>query len=252
MSETIRFVVGDRFEGFAANDGAIRYSDLVEALSRGVVDRSTVFVAGQGLDEDRIATLRRALDAHGFQTPLVSWPQPPCADRTLTHKHHPENILVSVPRRIDEDVFETALLIDDRNEVMSDHMTGQHIQGMVLLEAARQTWTAVTEAHFIDPGAGPLSFVIDALAVDFRSFVFPMPATLRYRVLERETGRFEVRFHALITVVQDERDVATIDARFQVLPARLVAKQERLAARATLDWHERTVPSLIPMAEPIA
>lgn len=47
-------------------------------------------------------------------------------------------------------IFESHLMLNDRCAEMSDHVTGQHLQGMILIEAARQMTLAVTEMYFID------------------------------------------------------------------------------------------------------
>jgi hypothetical protein len=56
--------------------------------------------------------------------------------------------MLSLPRRVSESCFEADVLVDDAGEHMSDHVSGQHLPGMVLIEAARQMILAVTEEFF--------------------------------------------------------------------------------------------------------
>jgi hypothetical protein len=46
------------------------------------------------------------------------------ADRAITHKHIPANSLISMPVYAADNVLEADILIDDKNEIMSDHLTG--------------------------------------------------------------------------------------------------------------------------------
>src|SRR5690625_2275198 len=63
---------------------------------------------------------------------------PQRASSALSHKHNPKNTLVSMPRQVTADTFELHLMIDEDCELMNDHLSGQHVQGMVLIERSEE------------------------------------------------------------------------------------------------------------------
>jgi hypothetical protein len=202
-------VVGDRFAEFLNHPGTIAASQLAGRETAGLV-------AGQGLSADVLA---------GLAAPVP-------VRQELTHKRLAKNVMIGEPYTVD-DGYAAPLLLDERCETLEDHLTGQHIPAVALTEAARQTWTAVTEM-FYPSGPRPTRFVIDELSSRFRCFVFPLPATLFYRVLAHERDAVQRRFHAEITVHQSGVDAAQFDVRFRVVLEKIGVKQEFLAARQAL------------------
>ncbi|MDP1217553.1 AfsA-related hotdog domain-containing protein, partial [Klebsiella pneumoniae] len=65
------------------------------------------------------------------------------------HKRKKANILITSPEKRDEDNYCARLILQDASELLCDHQTGQHIQGMVLIEAARQTIIATSEKFLL-------------------------------------------------------------------------------------------------------
>src|SRR5439155_12080056 len=110
------------------------------------------------------------------------------ASGKLSHKHLPSNTLISHPYESDiADVYEASLLVDDACADMSDHVTGQHLQGMIFIEAARQMFLAVSECyHLRDQSDKTFYFVINSFNVSFHAFAFPVRTQIRYHVLRKE------------------------------------------------------------------
>ena len=61
---------------------------------------------------------------------------------------------------------------------MSDHQTGEHVQGAVLIEAARQMFMACATTYELSPEAsakiGDMQFALNEMRVVFHNFVFPI------------------------------------------------------------------------------
>lgn len=201
-------VVGDRFERFLLNRDTMAVSAL---LASGRVTRPVV--VGQGLSAEQL----REVDG-----PV---PAPP----HLTHKEHQKNVMIGEPIRTGDDAFAVDLVVDERVEVLEDHLTGQHIPAIVLTEAARQTWTAVTERFLLADHGG--RFVIDSLSSVFRRYVFPLPATLHYRLVHRHSTAVEEVFRCVVTVQQCGRVAAEFEAGYRVISLAICEKQEAMAAR---------------------
>src|SRR6056297_3072091 len=133
--------------------------DLPEQILPGHTD----LMRGQGLSDQDVADLVSRIEARdptgrrwsvgGLRT------APLRADSKLSHKRETCNTLISRPERLDEDHYTLDICIDQDCELMGDHQSGQHVQGMILVEAARQAFLAVTETYFPNPVAEKTYFV---------------------------------------------------------------------------------------------
>jgi hypothetical protein len=155
------------------------------------------------------------------------------ADRAVTHKRYASNVMIGPPAQRATDEFTADLMIDDRCELLADHLTGQHIPAVTLMEAARQMWTAVTECFYRD-GPHETHFVVGALSGQFRHFVFPFAATLCYQLLGHEVTAVGQLFRCRIGVEQNGRRAADIASSYRVIPAEVGEKHEARAARQVL------------------
>jgi hypothetical protein len=133
MQTDVVIVVGNVFHEFAHKTGAVTAGE-VEALNRSTVstERDIRLLFGQGVTtREASVSLDRfhdVADASNFGQ-IVSR-----AGGHLSHKHKDHNTLIGAPEQIGERVYSAPLLIDERSELMGDHQTGLHIQGMLQVE----------------------------------------------------------------------------------------------------------------------
>jgi A-factor biosynthesis hotdog domain len=231
------YVVGDRFEGFSDNSRVTTVRQFCKLAEVGGVTAGTRVILGQGVSRTSKQQIRSCLTASGLEASvnLVDHSSPK-ADRYLCHKHRPENSLVSIPRRVDETQFEMDLVIDDGCADLSDHVTGQHLQGMLLMEAARQAFLAVSEAYY---GEG-LSryFVVNTMNVEYLNFAFPLPTLIRYDVDALERSRHgTLRFESTVTFVQCAREICRVQVVFSVYGTEYLERREALAAADSLQHY---------------
>ena len=194
MPSRVIHVVGDRFVGFAhGNPEVITISELERQLEAGELRGELDIIVGQGLQADRLQRLQAHAAAPGNAARMTVHVAGSTerAERPLTHKHFEQNVMISMPVQVGEHRYEANLLLDDRCAEMGDHVTGRHVQGMVLAEAARQLAVAVVEHFYLRrPEAGPSrAFVLSKLDINYHSFAFPVSTRLECNVLERKTGR---------------------------------------------------------------
>lgn len=158
------------------------------------------------------------------------------ASRLQTHKHHIHNSIISHPARVGDNCFEAALLLDERCELMADHQTGQHIQGMILIEAARQLFLAVTEEYFIGQAVHDrYYFVINNIEVKFMGFVFPLGAMLRYEIVSADTANpARMRFETVVSVIQGDACATQIAFGFTAFHASKIEAKEQQQAQVLL------------------
>ncbi|MBB4868223.1 acyl-CoA thioesterase FadM [Pseudomonas nitritireducens] len=137
---------------------------------------------------------------------------------------------------------------------MLDHLTGQHVQGMVLLEACRQMFLAVTEQFHLDDYESPKRyFVLNEMNVRYTAFAFPLPAQIRYRVLDKQRPRPDrVDIHAEMEVWQGEQPVTGVTVKFTVMDAEKLGKREAKLASRAVSTHVNTLRrrlNMIPHSE---
>jgi hypothetical protein len=236
------YVVGDRFEGFSDNARVTTIRQFCKSAVVGGFTPGTKAIIGQGVSKANVQRMRRCLTESGLEASvdLIDFSSPK-ADRYLCHKHRPENSLISVPRKVSDTLYEMDLVIDDGCSDLSDHTTGQHLQGMLLVEAARQAFLSVTESQYIND-AIPRYFVINTLNVEYPAFAFPLPTLIEYEILAFERGKHEtLRFDSLITFVQCSRQTCRVRVSFCVYGLDYIEKREATGAAESLQHYLNSV-----------
>jgi hypothetical protein len=234
-------VVGERFNGFAREHPEVTtLPELERMLQDGTLPSDTTVIIGQGISDERLRSLRERIESQDPRTRVTLETDPRAlerADSRLTHKHQVQNIMISIPEQVVEgERYAASLLLDDRCAEMSDHVTGQHIQGMVLIEAARQMLLAVTERHFLQEQRDRSNYyVINQLDTTFHSFGFPLGLDIEQQILSRKEGnRGSLSFEAKITLIQGGELLAEVKARYSVYDAAFLSTREAAKARQTL------------------
>lgn len=236
----LQLVIAEEFNHFVKKPGVLAYGTLLEQLRSNRVEtlRGKTLVAAQGLSEmqiDHAFCLGISLGLSQEFACWNEWSKHARAGYALSHKHRDENVLISVPRRVDDSNFEADVLIDSRSELMLDHLTGLHVQGMVLTEACRQMFIATTEAHCMGADApAKRYFVINEMNMRFLQFAFPLPATIRYQLQDVQRPRADrMSVVAEMEVWQNGRAVAAMGVKFGVFDdAYLGPREHQLAEQA--------------------
>lgn len=249
------FVVGNKFHAFCANDGVLTIGELERMVDNGecmALLADVQLVAGQGLREAEVLKLKDAM----FMVNMRNGPvckqavtaRSVRAGCLMTHKRKLQNSIISSPEQLGTDLYEAALLLDERSELMGDHQTGQHIQGMVLVEAARQMFLAVTERYFIgidEPNR--YYFVINGMDVAFTGFVFPVEALLRYQVLYKQIdNRARMCFRTEVSILQAGKCATKVHFDFTAFLAEKIERKEKEQAATVLLQLRDTMPSTHP------
>lgn len=249
-----RIVVGDRLKSQLPDDQRLMsISDAEALLTARPAHQATAPMAlhlGQGIAHDRLFRLYEQFcgtsepDAH---VTLVPGSLPSKADQALTHKHHPHNVAISVPRAHGDGTYVAELLVDEHCADMSDHLTGQHMPGMVIAEAARQMMIAVTEKFFIlTKHQAGLRFVTHQMSVTYHDFVLPFPVTLRFLPLTlRRAGEHNLSASCEIRFMQSDRVATSATFSYSVVDKRYLESRE-----GTLI--ERWLDEAITTARPVA
>ncbi|MGQ0838317.1 AfsA-related hotdog domain-containing protein [Actinokineospora sp.] len=234
-------LVGDRFETFAAQDRVETVNRFVGNVRLGVYDELTGRVrllAGQGVDASDWDTIRTELGRTGlldrFVLPTRLPEVVPAAD---VHKRREENVLLADVECRGPSSLAALLRLSDLNEMVVDHVTGQHLSGMILIEAGRQTVLVAVKELVLAEGTGTdHSLVLGSLTAAFDHYVFPIGAELRVELTELATSRPVRReFSAEVTISQAGRVAVRLDFDFQVVRTRVVTRIEATHAASALD-----------------
>lgn len=234
-------VVADRFHRFARGDRVLTVSGLLALLTApgpDVAGCHWVVHPGQGVDSTDCDLLETAgeksetavclADAATFRQE----PEPPA----VVHKERPENVLLAGVRSPTAQLCVADLRIHRDNELILDHHTGEHVQGIVIVEAMRQICIAQFETA-VRPGLGGIAYagVWKRIDLSFQDFLFPLPATVESLIEESDLGReTHLKFRATTAVRQDGRTVATAGIEYSMIgQSRIDALERRKADQAT-------------------
>jgi hypothetical protein len=177
-------VVADRFARFARGDRVLTLSGLLALLAPGAPEPAGghwVVHLGQGLDATDVDLIEAAREKSGVAVCLADparfrmAPEPP----GTVHKTRPENVLLAGVHHPAAGRCRAGLRIHRDNELVLDHHTGEHVQGMVIIEAMRQICLAQFETAF-RPDLPPAWYagVWKRIDLSFEDFLFPLPATV--------------------------------------------------------------------------
>lgn len=243
MSRKIH-VVGERFTGFAReNPEVITLPELERMLNEGGLPSDVTLVIGQGVQDERLQRVRERVGSlePAMRVTLELDPRASQrADPRLAHKAHGHNIMISTPEQVVEgELYTASLLLDDGCAEMSDHVTGQHLQGMVLIEAARQMLLAVTERYFLqDRDNRSHYFVLNQLDTSFHAFGFPLGVEIQHQILSRQEGkRGSLSFETKTRLLQGGELLTEVRMRFSVYDAAFLSTREAAKAREAIERH---------------
>lgn len=236
-------VVSDKFKEFASNKDVITRSDLYDLINAENLIypklQRIALILGQGFSENDIDLLlesvNKSKNRHYFDTNFLSNNYKK-ASKELTHKRHIENILISDPERTSESAFAAQLLIDERCDMMSDHQTGLHVQGMLLVEAARQLYLAIMEKFILPNCEKSLYFVFNELKVNYSKFNFPLPSKMKAEIIEPEERKGKNKdYNMNVEIIQCNTSCVSMTLKGTMMSSKLVDIMEARSSNHTIN-----------------
>ncbi|MGW5053097.1 AfsA-related hotdog domain-containing protein [Actinokineospora sp. NPDC004072] len=246
-------LVGERFAAFAANPGVATVNRFIGNIRGGLYDDLPDPVrigAGQGVDASDWAVVAAELGRRGlldgFHLPAV----PVVVAADLVHKRSQENVMLADARRRGPERLAARLCLSDMNELVLDHVTGQHVAGMVLIEAARQLMHLANHELVVEDNAH--SFVLCSLAAAFDGYVFPLGVDLECALTRLETSKpARLDYCAEVLISQGGETRARVRAEYQIVRSRSLSRQEAMLAAKAAAAAEHDVPPRV-CATPVA
>lgn len=253
-------LVGERFETFARNEGVETVNRFIGNVRSGLCDDlagPVALVAGQGLDASDWEAVRSELTRRGlldrFQLPVQA---PEVVPASHVHKRNGENVMLADARRVGPMRLAARLCLSDMNELVTDHVTGQHLSGMVLIEAGRQMIQLATREFVFDGGDDSAhSMILCSLTAAFESYVFPLEVDVEVELTKLPTSKpARMEFSAEVSISQSGARAVRVSATYQVVRARGLARQEGAMATRAIRVHadaERG-PAVVPAVPTVA
>jgi hypothetical protein len=238
-TRTAIVLVGDRFQPFRTAGLGMTAADFAAAVAEGEYDGCDTPVCvhvGQGVDEGALECAAAAIDHRNLGDRLLlrraDLPTPIASH--AVHKQDPRNVLVADLEQTGPNAFEAAMRIHNDNELATDHQSSLHIQGMILVEAARQMFLAVCEVAYLRHWSGhEFAFLLTAIDTKFKRPVYPMPVHMSLVAHRVETSNINrIQFDVETRFLQAGQEAAAIAVRCAVRPAELSQRGEVFAARA--------------------
>lgn len=187
MEAKIKYIVGNKFNTFATNPGVLTVSSFLEMLDKieNQIDANE-YILGQGITESQEKNIYTKIHTKNLMNKIsVHFREYTKPESKITHKKKRKNVMITTPVQVSQNLYRSHLDIDDSCAEMSDHVTGHHLQGMVLIEAARQLMLAVSELYYLDfKRKGKMYFILNSIRTEFKGFMFPIKSTIEYEVLE--------------------------------------------------------------------
>lgn len=218
-------LVGERFDGFLRAGLGVTAAGFARAVSHGEYDdlpEPVQVILGQGLDEEAVTTATDAIAARGLGGRLLPDPGdlPVPVATGAVHKHDARNVLLADFRFDGAQTFEASLRLHNDNELILDHQSGAHLQGIVLIEAARQLLLAVCELEYLRSWPDQrFAFLLSQVDVRFDRPVFPLPLRIRATARRAEAENVNRMWFELEAVfTQGDREAAVTTAATAVRP----------------------------------
>ncbi|NUR57738.1 MAG: hypothetical protein HOV87_03405 [Catenulispora sp.] len=242
-------LVGSRFDSFITAGLGLSAAAFAEVVARGGYDGLPEPVqvhVGQGLDEAAVARAGEAVERRGLGDRLLLDPRdlPIPVEARVVHKHDPRNVLLADFEYCGPHTFEASLRLHNDNELLQDHQSGPHLQGMVLIEAARQMFLAICELEYLRPWSDQaFSFLLTQLDTRFNRPVFPLPLRMRLTAHRAETEDMNrMRFNVETRFVQCGQETATSTVAAAVRPLEPTRQIELRSAETAIAALEKARP----------
>ncbi len=228
-----KFIIGDCFERFNRHVDVLSLGSFKKLDTRAIETSSYQYIIGQGISSSDLDDIKNSnLSLYH----LIANPEVVEKNPEIAHKRKIENCHITRPLKISDTDYQLDVVVDSKCCDISDHITGEHINGVVLIEAARQAFIAITEIFFLDKNE-KVYFILKELNCAFNSFLFPLPIQMKYKILHFEKkGPAQFDFEVETIFFHHEKNQSTIiRGVFSVYPKLLMEKIESELAESAVD-----------------
>lgn len=219
-------IVGSQFVDFCDNKKVFLANDFLKMN----LDHATPYEVtfGQGLTTEKIKSIRNEmLDIKTnciFEDDYTNLSQ-----KENVHKHKNENILISKFKKNSEKKYSCSVVVQNNNELISDHVTGIHIPGFILMEAGRQSIISAIEYE----GLTDKRFILNSINSEFIKYAFPLPFYLD-ATINIDGHKSQLSIDAQVKVFQNDSCCANIYITACLVPEKIASFNEQLSKNTLL------------------
>lgn len=233
MQGSFYLVVGNDYEVFAANEHVITAANFIQRLrDSSLWDGDEHVVLGQGIGDREALEIRGLLRERSLSSVKSIGELVPLH---LTHKRSVENVLIAAAQKRGEYAYRFHLALNDKQDRLSDHVTGQHISAMQLMEAARQAVVAALECEYPTEPGSRMGFILERFDSRFENYMFPVPTDIFVTIAERSNASDKHRSVTLtIDFAQVAQKVCQMQLDVRLYDIKVLAKLEARRARSVV------------------
>lgn len=234
--ENAIYIVSAKFRDFCDGEQILDYQSALDQLPS-LARRVDKIILGQGLgQEHRQGLLERLKFLNAKRAIILQDHIHQRVAKEKVHKVREHNVMVSAPERLASGLFEAFLVVDEGCAEMSDHQTGEHVQGAVLIEAARQMFMACATTYELSPEAsakiGDMQFALNEMRVVFHNFVFPIETRIELHFDGAEVREKTAEGKARITFYQNDKACCEVFCVAQAFSKKMLRVLETKSARS--------------------
>ena len=226
MNHETVYVVGNVFKNVINEENIFTFDQTLEIAKNGCLDVKNLSFE-QGISEKQLGRFQKIIKMTNNKKPInliTYFDKHKRCPAEFSHKVKSYNTLISDPEQLDDNYYKSLLMIDERCAELSDHVTGKHIQFMILVEAARQMVNAVTEKYY---ASDKKIYLANDLKTLFKTFVYPFRTELVYQITETKmkingNGKMSIQ----IDFMQWGKSVCSFDMSFTILDRNFVSSLE--------------------------
>ncbi|MEC5320454.1 AfsA-related hotdog domain-containing protein [Brenneria populi subsp. brevivirga] len=233
-------VVGDSFCEFAKRNNAITSGELLNTVCNvtSPSDLKGKIILGQGINHETAQEIISEYKGKSGDEGLLDITEMHKATKfgknVFTHKAKICNVIIGHARRIGDKEYQVPLLIDDNCELLQDHQTGLHVQGIMLVEAFRQAIVAITEEFLCNREGYKTTIVVNYINTTYNSFIFPLPTDIVFKVINEEMVGKRTKLFVRLEAWQNNEMGTYAECEYQEFSSNLMNKTEtRMASSAT-------------------
>ena len=127
--------------------------------------------------------------------------------------------------------YESSLILNNENELLLDHVSGRHIQGIVFIEATRQMSTAVVN-KFYPSGE---YYLMHDIGAEYINFAFPIETFIQLELCgddDKSAGKAH-KFKVKLDFLQNKKTVVSTRGSFSSMDKHVFNSiEERLSVIA--------------------
>lgn len=250
MGKKLIYIVGDKFNNFGMFDNVYSFSEFIDELFKNKSKKDfDKILLGQGLSIQEKKILSIISCKNGLH--CLEDIQLDIAKSITTHKHNSANIMIAEPTKHQEYTYLSKLYIDDSCAEMSDHTTGYHIQGMVLMEAARQMMLSVAENFILaEEERGNSYCALLRVSSQYFQFGFPIETKIIHtidEIINTKPGRYKAKTHT--DFIQNGQIITTVEIDYLFNNKEIMYQKEQLMAKEALlnDFNHKQKSLHLPL-----